>query len=104
MNCTSSTVDPATLAPTLGAAIVELVRVRRGPAGLLVLELTDGSRVYAVDVRAADLSTFERLRSLVADRLGLWIDHWSQDQRHSKLRRDDWKEAVARAFDAGMAE
>jgi hypothetical protein len=72
--------------------------------GRLVCCLHDGSTTRMLVCRAADLQTFARFQRLVADKLGIWIDHYSQQSHRASTRREGWNDAVAEAFRNGGAK
>lgn len=90
----------------LGAATIELQRVSRCGGETLVVAFTDSQRMgnWEIACKAKDLQSFGAFQRLVADQLGLWIDHSSQHYHRAWKRRDDWQFDVSSAFERGTAK
>ena len=90
-------------APMLGSASVELVAIVRDDDGgfVAVMRPRHGGDEIRCPIKPGDLATFTRFRTRVADKLGLWVDHNSQNHPRAHHRSRGWHEDVAYAFDAG---
>ncbi|WP_146562347.1 hypothetical protein [Posidoniimonas corsicana] len=70
----------------------------------MTIQDVDTSHSWQLEVKPAEIQTFNALQRALADRLGLWISHWSQDSRSGRGRREGWQSAVRAAYDAGLVE
>lgn len=87
-----------------GRAKIELESIIKD--GELVVHFTDveDERYWTVKCEAKHLQTFSAFQRLVADRNGLWIDHFSQHLRTANQQRRDWQDAVGMAFEWGASD
>jgi hypothetical protein len=89
------------LPPPIGWADIELDRVRHIAPGKLIVHFSAGEDRWTIELRSRQLQTFVAFQTAVADALGLWVGHESQDARRARDRRESWDLAVALAFGAG---
>jgi archaellin len=68
--------------PSAGSASIDLDKITRTHTGKLLV-------------------TFARFQAAVADALGLWIEHSSQQSRRARDRAEEWQYEVSAAFERG---
>lgn len=86
-----------------GSARVELQRIAHG-GDALVVTIGEGKSTWEVRCTATQLQKFDRFQAAVADQIGLWIEHNSQDARRARERAEDWQRAVGDAFSTGATK
>lgn len=97
MDCTATTANPASDLKRPATALIELDGVVHEDGKLLAL-FSNKKHHWQVLCKAADLQSFSRFQAKVADELGLWISHWSQDEPRARTRDEDWADAVRAVF------
>ena len=65
----------------------------------LIICLAGDHGHYALKPQAQVLLDFHRFRDFVLDVEGVWISHWSQEDRNRRRRRRKWSDALAVVFD-----
>ena len=100
MNATTTNTDTANTSPPPASGFIQLDRVEQVDGQLLVSFSLD-EHSWQLPCKASDLQTFTRFQAKVADSLGLWIDHHSQDDPRSHYKTQEWRSAVGWAFDEG---
>ena len=71
---------------------------------ILLVNFSAGKHEWQIKCKAKQLQTFAAFQSHVADILGVWIDHDSQDSHRARTCSEDWRDAVRLAWEKGAAK